>query len=758
MALYREGKAAMAADGTVTGTGTKWQSSLSLIRPGATIMFLSSPIQMAVVNKVVSDTEIKAITTNGAVVASSDYAILLSDSLTVDGLAQDVAETLRYYQSQETVIADAVEFFKNFDFDSLQDLANKINADSESAQSSAAAAAASENAAKTSENNAKSSEVAAENARDQVQQIINDAGDASTLVVLAQADGGDKIGFKLNSTYAPMRTVRKRLLDTINVIDFGAKGDGVTDDYPAFQYAAMYAESIGGAIIEIPTPAVEYKIGFPIYLFSNTHFKGTGINCRINFTDPIYARKSRSGFVIGSGREQNRDKAIQCLMNGTWATTGSVVDSTFVELSRGVYLRDNLSKVQSSNCCVSDVYLVATYPNGTTLKGGYGVSFANAIDCEAYNLWGEGWTEIINIGSDVPPATPSCHNCHAYNIICVEPNHYETYYSAGFIANSTACSIHDYKQLKPIADGSPHGSGASMNYTEDCLIYNFDIPSLGRTASSEGVLVNNSKGAVVHDINGGNAKSLVSEYYTTEVRIFYDAAKPNVFYNIHANNCDHAVALRSKYSVWKNVTQSNCTDHVYFGTSNAQYCDVRFVPDSIGCGSGLTPWHMLQSNYVAGWRVRTKYIRPINYLLNDKSSLQSWDTNRNMKAKAGTNLQVLYDIPVTMRAIAEVRCYLTFEVGALTAGSNVKMSIRRMVNYSGNSSEAPYIEATNTKTATSDKVQDTTLVMAAGNTDGFIKCADTTHGLENSLDLLVEINNPTVNMNLKEIKFTYLGD
>ncbi|QGZ13440.1 putative tail fiber [Klebsiella phage vB_KpnS_15-38_KLPPOU149] len=158
MALYREGKAAMAADGTVTGTGTKWQSSLSLIRPGATIVFLSSPIQMAVVNKVVSDTEIKAITTKGAVVASSDYAILLSDSLTVDGLAQDVAETLRYYQSQETVIADAVEFFKTFDFESLQNLANQVKADSQSAGASATAAAASESAAKTSETNAKASE------------------------------------------------------------------------------------------------------------------------------------------------------------------------------------------------------------------------------------------------------------------------------------------------------------------------------------------------------------------------------------------------------------------------------------------------------------------------------------------------------------------------------------------------------------------------------------------------------------------------
>ena len=199
----------MSADGTVTGTGTKWQSSLSLIRPGATIMFLSSPIQMAVVNKVVSDTEIKAITTKGAVVASTDYAILLSDSLTVDGLAQDVAETLRYYQSQETVIADAVEFFNNFNFDSLQNLANQIKADSESAGASAAAASESESAAKTSETNAKASEVAAETARDQVQQIIDNAGEQSTLAVLAQPDGYKNIG-GLDSNYANIGNAREQ--------------------------------------------------------------------------------------------------------------------------------------------------------------------------------------------------------------------------------------------------------------------------------------------------------------------------------------------------------------------------------------------------------------------------------------------------------------------------------------------------------------------------------------------------------------------
>ena len=207
MALYREGKAAMAADGTVTGTGTKWQSSLSLIRPGATIMFLSSPIQMAVVNKVVSDTEIKAITTKGAVVASTDYAILLSDSLTVDGLAQDVAETLRYYQSQETVIADAVEFFKDFDFEALQNLANQVKADSEAAGASAAAAAASEGVAKTSETNSKASERAAltaqqqaGSARDQTQSLYN-----QTVDLVAGVQAPDKLPTTPRSSRAWMK-------------------------------------------------------------------------------------------------------------------------------------------------------------------------------------------------------------------------------------------------------------------------------------------------------------------------------------------------------------------------------------------------------------------------------------------------------------------------------------------------------------------------------------------------------------------------
>lgn len=127
MALYRIGTAAMDAQGVITGTGTKWREPLSLIRTGATIVFLTTPLKLAVISDIVSDTEMKAIQTDGESVANGNYVILLNDSLTVDGMAQDVAETLRYYQSKETVIEEALDFFKDFDLQGLKDLVKQVS-------------------------------------------------------------------------------------------------------------------------------------------------------------------------------------------------------------------------------------------------------------------------------------------------------------------------------------------------------------------------------------------------------------------------------------------------------------------------------------------------------------------------------------------------------------------------------------------------------------------------------------------------------
>lgn len=161
MAIYRTGQASMDAQGYITGYGTKWREQLTLIRSGATIIFLSNPLQFGVITEVVSDTSMRAVTTNGAVVPKVNYVIFLHDSITVDGLAQDVAETLRYYQGKESEFSHFIEFLKELDFKKLEDLTNQTKQSAAAAKVSETNAKASEGKAKTSETNAKNSESAA---------------------------------------------------------------------------------------------------------------------------------------------------------------------------------------------------------------------------------------------------------------------------------------------------------------------------------------------------------------------------------------------------------------------------------------------------------------------------------------------------------------------------------------------------------------------------------------------------------------------
>lgn len=184
MAIYRKGQASMDAQGYITGYGTKWRENLTLIRAGATIMFLTNPVKLGVITEVVSDTSIRAITTGGAVVARTDYVILLHDSLTVDGLAQDVAETLRYYQGKETEFSHFIEFLQGFDFAKLEDLTNQTKDAAAKAKASETNAKASEGKAKTSETNAKNSENAAAASKNAA-KTSQDAAKASENAALA---------------------------------------------------------------------------------------------------------------------------------------------------------------------------------------------------------------------------------------------------------------------------------------------------------------------------------------------------------------------------------------------------------------------------------------------------------------------------------------------------------------------------------------------------------------------------------------------
>ncbi|UGO52669.1 putative tail spike protein [Klebsiella phage vB_KpnD_Opt-79] len=183
MAIYDAGTASLAADGTVTGVGTTWRQPLTLIRVGATMIFNTTPASIVTIAEIISDTEIRVFNDKGFTAPTgTQYSILAHDGITVQGLAQDVAETLRYYQSNETEVAAAVDAFNQFDADAFQQNVTNVNnqsqqvasdalqvsADKADVQSSLSQAEAARDAAGLSASNAASSAQSAESAAQSV--------------------------------------------------------------------------------------------------------------------------------------------------------------------------------------------------------------------------------------------------------------------------------------------------------------------------------------------------------------------------------------------------------------------------------------------------------------------------------------------------------------------------------------------------------------------------------------------------------------
>lgn len=178
--IYTTGTIAISGN-TVTGTGTNFSAPLSLIRVGCTLIAIGNPVQIFTITEIESGTELSVTpAANPAIPAGTKFSILLSDSISVDGLAQDVAETLRYYQGQETEIAAAVEWWEDFGGDGqldqlLTDIraetaqstanAQKTEADKNTTEGYKNAAASSATAAKSSQDAAKASETSASNSK-----------------------------------------------------------------------------------------------------------------------------------------------------------------------------------------------------------------------------------------------------------------------------------------------------------------------------------------------------------------------------------------------------------------------------------------------------------------------------------------------------------------------------------------------------------------------------------------------------------------
>ena len=296
MAIYDLGTASLSANGEVTGVGTTWKAPLTLIRVGATIVFKTEPVQIYTISEIISDTQINVYNPNSETVpAGTGYAILAHDGITVQGLAQDVSETLRYYQSRESEIADAVDVFNKFDqqqftdrveqvdqqYTEIQRTASQISSDAAQVSSDKQAA---EDAAALAEASSSSAESSANEARNSAQSVsgalIGSFSQGATINSPTQQILDIRDGFSYSYVWGgslpkvvpPGSTVESTggygSSSWIPVMDglsrsfesFGAIGDGINDDTASLESAFLWLEGAAFRKIYSSKSGARYKI------------------------------------------------------------------------------------------------------------------------------------------------------------------------------------------------------------------------------------------------------------------------------------------------------------------------------------------------------------------------------------------------------------------------------------------------------------------------------------------------------------------
>ena len=94
--LYNTGTIAINGN-TATGTGTNWTAAASQVRAGQTIIVMSNPVQMFQISSVNSATSMTVTPAASPALSGQKYGILVSDNISVDGLAQAMSQLIKEY-------------------------------------------------------------------------------------------------------------------------------------------------------------------------------------------------------------------------------------------------------------------------------------------------------------------------------------------------------------------------------------------------------------------------------------------------------------------------------------------------------------------------------------------------------------------------------------------------------------------------------------------------------------------------------------
>lgn len=242
-------------------------------------------------------------------------------------------------------------------------------------------------------------------------ETIDNVGGAVSSFQLSSSSGSSLIGFIQNGVGAIARTVQSKLRDFVTPFDFGAVGDGLTDDSVAIQACV----NDGRAIYFLNSTylcnsAITLSTSSNINWFGNQatiKYSGSQLEYFIKITQTSPINVNIDGVNIDGGSSVN--KVFECrnsINNSTGESTVSLRNMTVQKAKRmnlysggsGVYIRGGHSVVLLSNVTIKDCVL----PPGQGTSGVIGIAGLTVVAdsvtswCKRLNLTNVNVTKVYS--------------------------------------------------------------------------------------------------------------------------------------------------------------------------------------------------------------------------------------------------------------------------------------------------------------------------------------------------------------------------
>lgn len=218
---------------------------------------------------------------------------------------------------------------------------------------------------------------------------------------------GLSVRTKINDNFTE---VYNRLSDVFNVKDFGAVGDGITDDRNAFQLAFNAANAAGGGIVYIPKGRYRKSdtVGNLWTIYSNTSLVGDGDQSVIFFDDKSSQARNGNDMIITNPSSETSNIEFK-----NFKVEGTLLTELNVTNRKQCFTGNRINGLRFENITIVGLRYMATAFNNVK----NGIFTNNRLEYVAFDgLRTTSSQNVIFSNNTFKSVTDDCIAAHAYNV------------------------------------------------------------------------------------------------------------------------------------------------------------------------------------------------------------------------------------------------------------------------------------------------------------------------------------------------------